>query len=98
PLTPSGVKATAPTSITRSRAGSRPVVSRSRAAYSGKADPILRVARTLAGAGSERRLLYFVRDADRGDRSTQANRRPARKARPRRQPAASDARLLRPAE
>src|SRR4030088_880282 len=31
----SGVKATAPTSITRSRAGSRPVVSRSRAAYSG---------------------------------------------------------------
>ena len=41
-LTRSGVKATAPTSMTRSRAGSRPVVSRSRAAYSGKAVPILR--------------------------------------------------------
>ncbi len=38
PMTPSGVKATAPTSMTRSRAGSRPVVSRSRAAYSGTGD------------------------------------------------------------
>ena len=34
-VTRSGVKATAPTSITLSRAASRPVVSRSRAAYSG---------------------------------------------------------------